>query len=56
MPDEFEIGMIQQMADVAFGAREAVVHTQYIMAPFKQPFAQVGSEKSTTPGDHDPFG
>jgi hypothetical protein len=37
--DELEIGLIQQLPDIPFGAGEAVVHAQHFMALFDQAVA-----------------
>jgi hypothetical protein len=39
VPQKFEMGIAQQVVDVLLGPRKAVVHTQYLMAPGKQPLA-----------------
>jgi hypothetical protein len=32
MPDQLEIRVIEQMADIAFVAREKIIHADYVMA------------------------
>ena len=49
--DDFEVGVFQQMADVALVSREVVVDADDVVALFKQAFTQVGTDESGTTGD-----
>jgi hypothetical protein len=49
MADEFEIFMSQQRTDVFHGSAEIIVDANYPVAIDNQAFAQVCSQKSTSP-------
>jgi hypothetical protein len=48
---QFEIGMLQQVDDVAPGAGVEIVNTQHIMPLFQQSLTQVRPEESGTAGN-----
>jgi hypothetical protein len=49
MPDNFEIGVIQQIYNVAFCAGEKIVNADDFMAILEKMLAQMTSQKSGTP-------
>jgi hypothetical protein len=55
VPDEFKIGMINQVDNLLFFAREVIVHANYLISVIQKPFAQVRSDKTCATGYKDSF-
>jgi hypothetical protein len=55
MAQKFEIGMLQQVADVAFAAGEEIINANNLIVIRKQSFAQMGAEESGPAGDQNAF-
>ncbi len=53
--DKFEIGLLQQVDNIAFLAGEKIVQADDIMPFGHHPFAQESAQKSGTPGDQNAF-
>ena len=45
---KFEIRVVQQVDDVALASRVEIVNAQHIIALFEEPFAEVGTEESSS--------
>ncbi len=54
--DQFEIGMLEQVGDIAFAAGEKVVEANHLVALAEKPFAKMGAQKARSAGDQDAHG
>jgi hypothetical protein len=50
MADKLKAGIWQKMIDILFGAAKKVVHTEHLRPGLKQPFTEMGTDKSRSAG------
>jgi hypothetical protein len=49
--DELEVGVFQQVCDVAFAAREEIIHADDFVSFAEKSFTQVGAQKACSAGN-----
>jgi len=55
VPQQLEIGVVEQVGDVVFGAGEEVVDTDDVVAVGEEALAEVAAEEAGAAGDEDAF-
>jgi len=55
MPDQFKIGVIQEVQNLSLFAGKKIIHANHLIPFSKQPLAKVRSHKSGSAGDQNPF-